>query len=81
MTSQLAYEIQLEQNHGRSKYGKGEDDCEHDDMHDESDWLNFMHSKLREAEFCTPQDYRHKMIQVAGFAVSAIESMERKAAK
>lgn len=77
MSPTIASQIQNEQNHGRTKYGRGPDDFEHDDMHSDSDWFEMIESHNLAARFETPMERRQRLIKVAGLAVSAIESIDR----
>lgn len=81
MNLRIAAEIQAEQDHGRSKYGSGPNDFAHDDAHSEEDWHEYIEWHNRKAQSATPQDRRQYLVKVAGLAVSAIESFDRKSPK
>lgn len=78
MNDRISKEIQSEQNHGRSKYGNGPDDFAHDDKHDYRDWHIFIADLNVRASITTPMERRQYLVKVAGLAVSAIESFDRK---
>lgn len=77
MSPELAREIQLEQDHGRSKYGDGPEDFEHDDHHVAKDWHIWIREHNERGEYATPMDRRQHLIKVAGLAISAVESFDR----
>jgi hypothetical protein len=79
MNPKLVKEIQLEQEHGRKKYGSGPNDFDHDDAHGEFDWHELIDKHNRMALSGTPMDRRQHLVKLAGLAVSAIESFDRKA--
>ena len=81
MTPAIATEIQLQQEHGRQKYGGSVVNYDHDDALTESEWLYLIDSKTIDASYATPQEFRHKMIQIAGLAISAVEAFDRKQTK
>ena len=81
MSPKLAKEIQAAQDHGRQKYGRGPKDYGHDDGHLAEDWLDFIDNHNNRAAFATPVEYREELVKIAGLAVSAIESFDRKQAK
>lgn len=74
-------EIRDEQEHGRDKYGSGPHDFSHDDGHIPSDWLDMIEDHRQRARFETPMEWRQRMIKIAGLAVSAVESFDRKQVK
>jgi hypothetical protein len=78
MNKKIAAEIQAEQEHGRSKYGTDPNDFAHDDSHDQVDWSEFIHFHNDRAKHETPMEWRQRMVKIAGLAVSAIESFDRK---
>lgn len=80
MNSKIAQEIQEEQNAGRQKYGRGPDDFEHDDSHKPHVWHACIEDHNKRAFYATPMERRQHLVKVAGLAVSAIESFDRKAA-
>jgi hypothetical protein len=81
MNPKIAREIQLEQWHGREKYGNGRDDLAHDDQHDPGDWHDFIANLNEVAKDSTPMERRQYLLKVAGLAVSAIEAYDRKTLK
>ena len=78
MNTKLLKEIQDEQDHGRQKYGKGPLDFDHDDALTNADWhaCILRHNDL--AVTSTPLDRREHLVKIAGLAISAIESHDRK---
>ncbi len=78
MNGNIANEIQAAQDHGRSKYGSGPNDYAHDDAHSDLDWHVFIERHNRLGEQATPRERREYLIKVAGLAVSAVESFDRK---
>lgn len=78
MNAKISEEIQAEQNHGRQKYGKGPNDFRHDDNHLERVWHMCIHDHNVRASMATPMERRQHLIKIAGLAVSAIESFDRK---
>lgn len=78
MNPSISSEIQAEQNHGRQKYGKGHDDFEHDDQHSIGDWTSMISAHNALAKHSTPMEARQHLVKVAGLAISAIESFDRK---
>lgn len=81
MNAKIAEEIQAEQNHGRQKYGAGPDDFRHDDMHSSEVWHACIATHNNRARLATPMDRRQHLIKVAGLAISAVESFDRKQLK
>lgn len=80
MNAKIAAEIQAEQEHGREKYGKGPNDFEHDDAHPVRLWHICIEDHNERAETATPMERRQYLVKLAGLAVSAIESYDRKRA-
>lgn len=79
MTDKISNEIQTEQDHGRQKYGGDCLNVAHDDQHLVEDWIGYINDKLVQASVAPgPNEYRQRMVQAAGLAVSAIESFDRK---
>lgn len=78
MNAKIAEEIQTEQNHGRQKYGRGPDDFEHDDRNNDGVWYACIEDHNNRAVIATPMERRQHLLKVAGLAVSAIESIDRK---
>ncbi len=78
MKYQLAIQIKEEQRHGRQKYGRGPDDLAHDDAHTHEQWRQMIKQHLDFLPDLTPQEYRQRLVKIAGLAVSAIESFDRK---
>jgi len=78
MNKKISAEIQSAQNHGRQKYGKGPNDFAHDDANRNHVWHDCIEDHLRRARFATPMDRREHLVKLAGLAVSAIESFDRK---
>lgn len=81
MTDKLVSEIESEQEHGRSKYGTGPNDYGHDDSVSEIQWCRYIWDHNHRAFQATPMDRRQHLVKVAGLAISAIESIDRKIAK
>ena len=81
MNEALSREIQGEQDHGRAKYGYGPDDFGHDDNHVNDLWHDCITDHNERARLGTPMERRHHLVKVAGLAVSAIESFDRKQLK
>jgi hypothetical protein len=80
MNNKIAKEIQAEQEHGRTKYGRGPNDLDHDDATADWMWHKFIADHNHRAELSTPMDRRQHLIKVAGLAVSAVEAFDRKGA-
>ncbi len=80
MNAKLAREIQAAQDHGRSKYGRGPKDYAHDDEHSNGDWVNMIANHNANASTSTPMEAR-EYFKIAGLAVSAVESHDRKRKK
>lgn len=78
MNAKIAKQIQAEQDHGRRKYGRGPKDYAHDDAHTGDEWQDFIQDHAEMLFLATPQEYRQRLVKVAGLAVSAIESFDRK---
>lgn len=78
MNSKIAKEIQAEQDHGRSKYGKGPKDYAHDAEHADDDWHDFIDNHNEDARHELPMERRQRLVKVAGLAVSAIEVFDRR---
>lgn len=78
MSPQLAREIQDAQNHGRQKYGNGPDDFAHDDAHENGTWYKCIEDHNARSMETFPMDRREHLVKLAGLAVSAIESFDRK---
>jgi hypothetical protein len=78
MNSKISTQIQVEQNHGRKKYGSGPRDFAHDDRHPDSVWHQCIADHNKRASLATPLERRQHLIKVAGLAISAIESFDRK---
>jgi len=78
MNLNLAAEIQKEQEHGRQKYGSGPADFAHDDRNSDAAWANCIADHNQRALHSTPMERRQHLVKVAGLAVSAIESFDRK---
>lgn len=78
MNQKIAEEIQAEQCHGREKYGNGPDDIAHDDRTPESLWHDCIQDHNNRAREATPMECRQHLVKIAGLAVSAIESFDRK---
>jgi hypothetical protein len=81
MTPKIADEIQAEQEHGRQKYGSGPNDLAHDDAHSPDVWFYLIGDHNRRSLGTTPMERRAHLIKLAGLAVSAIESLDRKRAQ
>ena len=77
MNAKIAAEIQAEQDHGRSKYGHGPNDFEHDDATPDIIWHGCILDHNDRAAHSTPMERRQHLVKVAGLAVSAIESFDR----
>lgn len=73
-------DIRAEQSAGRQKYGRGPDDTEHDDSHTIEEWAAFITDHAKRASVATPIEARQELVKVAGLALSAIESFDRKSA-
>lgn len=78
MNEKIAAEIQIEQDHGRAKYGNAFDDFAHDDAHIEIDWHNMIDDHNERGRHETPMERRQRLVKIAGLAVSAIEAHDRK---
>jgi len=78
MNAQIICEIQREQEHGRTKYGSGPNDLAHDDAMPDEMWHRCIDDHNLRADKSTPMERRQHLIKVAGLAVSAIESFDRK---
>jgi hypothetical protein len=78
VNAKISAEIQSEQNHGRQKYGRGPDDFQHDDRQCYGVWHDCIDDHLSRARNATPMERRQHLIKIAGLAVSAIESFDRK---
>lgn len=78
MTREIAEQIQAEQEHGRTKYGSGPDYLQHDDGVPNEIWHECIDEHNERGMAATPMDRRQHLIKIAGLAVSAIESFERK---
>lgn len=76
----LEGEIRVEQEHGRTKYGSGPNDFAHDDAHHDGLWHECIYDHNSRARCGTPLERRQHLIKVAGLAISAIESFDRKQA-
>ncbi len=74
----LIEEIQAEQDHGRSKYGFGPNDFAHDDSQPDNVWHRCIADHNERAKQGTPMERRQHLVKVAGLAISAIESFDRK---
>jgi hypothetical protein len=77
-TQNLLNEIKAEQKHGRAKYGNGPDDFDHDDNTAEGVWHDCIHEHNERARLGTPIERRQHLVKVAGLAISAIQSFDRK---
>lgn len=77
----LAAEIRAEQDHGRSKYGRGPSDFEHDDRTPEGNWHHYIADHNTRASLATPMERRQHLVKVAGLAISAIEASDRSRGK
>ena len=78
MTIEIANEIQLEQDHGRQKYGFNCLDYAHDDAHSDEIWYQCIQDHNSRAIHTTPCERRQHLIKVAGLAISAVEAFDRK---
>src|ERR1700743_2767969 len=78
MNPNLAAEIQMEQEHGRAKYGAGPADLAHDDRNTDEGWFRGIRDHNERSRHATPLERRQHLVKVAGLAVSAIESFDRK---
>lgn len=78
MNPKLAKEIQIEQEHGRQKYGSGRMDLAHDDSQSDELWHECITTHNGKARQSTPMDRRQHLVKLAGLAISAIESFDRK---
>ena len=78
MNDKIAAEIQSAQDHGRQKYGGHPQNFAHDDTHTDGEWAAYIADHNERAFHGTPMERREHLIKVAGLAVSAIESLDRK---
>lgn len=78
MSPEIAAQIQAEQCHGRQKYGTGPNDYRHDDSHHPESWHDLIADHNVRAQLATPSERRQYLIKLAGLAVSAVESYDRK---
>lgn len=78
MNPEIAAEIQAEQDHGRSKHGRGPNDFEHDDRHYDESWHDFIADHNVRACLASPMERRQHLIKIAGLAVSAVEAFDRR---
>ena len=78
MNPEIASQIQAEQNHGRQKYGGRPDNYRHDDSHEMEHWNDFIAGHVERLDHDGPEEWRQRLIKIAGLAVSAIESFDRK---
>jgi hypothetical protein len=77
MNTKIAKQIQIQQDHGRQKYGRGPKDYRHDDEHTGDEWQDMIEGHSELLFHATPQEYREELVKIAGLAVSAIESFDR----
>ncbi len=77
MNDKISKEIQAEQDHGRTKYGNGPNDLEHDLSRSPDEWYDYINDHNARAFLAPPMDRRQHLIKVAGLAVSAIEAFDR----
>lgn len=78
MTPQIAREIQAEQDHGREKYGGSMNDYAHDDATPDEGWHACIEDHNKRGRYSTPMERRQHLVKIAGLAISAIESFDRK---
>lgn len=80
MNKNIAKEIQAEQEHGRQKYSRSKraDDTAHDDSLPNAVWLACIAEHNNRAYSATPTERRQHLVKVAGLAISAVESFDRK---
>lgn len=76
----LYAEIEAEQRHGRQKYGDAPDDYAHDDNNSEAIWAACIEDHNLRGLAATPMERRQHLVKVAGLAISAIQSLDRKRA-
>ena len=73
-TGEVLAEVARERHRQDQKWGGPT----HDDQHDPSDWLEYIHNKKEKAHGAeTDAEYRKRMIQIAALAVAAVESLDR----
>lgn len=77
----LYREIEAEQRHGREKYGRGPEDFAHDNNNADDLWYSCIKDHNARAMSATPMERRQHLVKVAGLAISAIQSYDRKAKK
>jgi len=78
MNAQIASEIQTEQDHGRQKYAGRPNNFRHDDCHTDEEWAAYIADHNERAKIAPPMERRQHLIKVAGLAISAVESIDRK---
>lgn len=78
MSPEIAHQIQLEQDHGREKWGDGPDDFAHDDATPLEMWHRYIDDHNERGRLATPMEQRQELVKIAGLAVSAIEAIDRK---
>lgn len=78
MNIKIAKQIQAEQRRGRQKFGRGPNDFAHDDSHRVNDWDEYIRNHTARLFSSTPLEWRQRLVKIAGLAVSAIESFDRK---
>jgi hypothetical protein len=75
-------EIIAEADHGRQKYAGSATNFDHDDRHTLGDWRTFIENKAGDLDVfpdgAEGMDTRHKFVQIAGLAISAIQSFDRR---
>lgn len=78
-TRMAIQDIQNEQWRGRSKYGSGPNDYQHDDAHTIPEWVAMAESHMgRIIETPDNEEARSRFVKAAGLCLSAIESIDRK---
>lgn len=74
MNKQIHDAIQMEQDHGRQKWGGG--DPAHDLSIDDDAWAQYIETHNERARVSVGMERRQHLIKVAGLAVSAIEAFD-----
>lgn len=78
IAAEIQEEIQTEQDHGRQKYGGDPCNTALDDSHSDEEWAAYIEDHNERAKIAPPMERRQHLIKVAGLAVSAIESIDRR---